>query len=75
MKVAVKHINKALFSSQDLYVIRQECEILRTCNHPNVVRIYDCIEDDQNLTMIMELIEGETLANFMLKVNNNPITS
>jgi serine/threonine protein kinase len=46
MKVAVKHINKALFSSQDLFVIRQECEILRTCNHPNVVRIYDCIEDD-----------------------------
>ena len=41
--------------------IKTEFTILRVISHPNIVSIYEFFIDDQNCSMIQELMEGESL--------------
>ncbi|HKW57822.1 MAG TPA: protein kinase [Candidatus Acidoferrum sp.] len=40
----------------------QEARAAAQLGHPNACRIYDVIEEDQRLVLVMEFIEGESLA-------------
>jgi serine/threonine protein kinase len=44
-KVAIKIMNKKDMNSQDLELIKTEIEILKVCQHPNIVRLYDIFEN------------------------------
>ena len=44
-KVAIKIMNKKDMNSQDLELIKTEIEILKVCQHPNIVRLYDVFEN------------------------------
>ncbi|CAG9335365.1 unnamed protein product [Blepharisma stoltei] len=39
----------------------QETEILKLLDHPNIIRIYDFFEDDENYYLVMEYCEGGEL--------------
>src|SRR5579859_109298 len=39
-----------------------EARALAKLDHPNVVRVHDVIAEDEQLVIVMELIEGQTLA-------------
>src|SRR5262250_3401014 len=41
---------------------RREAEVLASLNHPNIAQIYDFQEANGSWFLILELIEGETLA-------------
>jgi serine/threonine protein kinase len=41
---------------------RREAELLASLNHPNIASIYDLEEVDNNAFLVLELVEGETLA-------------
>ena len=43
-KVAVKIINKRDMSFKDLELMKTEIEILKICQHPNIIRLYDVYE-------------------------------
>lgn len=48
-KVAIKIINKANMSLEDQGLVRSEIEILKVCQHPNIIKLYDVFENVDNL--------------------------
>ena len=46
----------------DLLRFQQEGAILRSLDHPNIVRIYDSFAEEHVACIVMELLEGRSLA-------------
>ena len=44
-KVAIKIMSKKDMSSMDMELVKTEIEILKVCQHPNIIRIYDIFEN------------------------------
>jgi eukaryotic-like serine/threonine-protein kinase len=42
--------------------VRREAEVLASVNHPNVVTVYDAVEEDGDWWIVMEYVDGRTLA-------------
>jgi len=66
---------KIMRAEDDEYteIAKQEFALLRPLNHPNVVKVFDCIHDEQkrSLYLIMEFIQGQTLEDFVLKASSS----
>lgn len=45
----------------------REARILQSYSHPNVVRVHDFVEHDYLLAMVMELVEGPSLVEYLAK--------
>lgn len=61
--VAVKELLPNLSADADLVSrFRQEAKVLALLDHPNIVRIYDFIEETGRIWIIMELVDGGELA-------------
>jgi serine/threonine protein kinase len=43
-----------------------EIEILRRLDHPNIVKLHEVYNDQKEISLILELVQGETL-NYELK--------
>jgi eukaryotic-like serine/threonine-protein kinase len=52
---------------------QREAEVLASLNHPNIAAIYDMEESDGNRCLVLEYVEGETLAE-RLKRGRFPMT-
>ena len=52
--VAIKAINKLKLSHSSSRLLREEIEIHELCNHPNLVKLHNVYEDDQNVYLEME---------------------
>jgi serine/threonine protein kinase len=67
--VAIKALSKEhLKFQQDLKKMTQvEMGILKSCNHPHVVRLYDYFETPKNLCFVMELCSGGDLGTYLKK--------
>lgn len=44
-KVAVKIMSKKDMTLLDLELVKTEIEILKICQHPNIIRLYDVFEN------------------------------
>ena len=57
---AVKILKKSGISAEDIEnrAVFAEVEILRNLDHPNIVKVYEYFEDEQNYYIIMEYCEG-----------------
>ncbi|OMJ83593.1 hypothetical protein SteCoe_15444 [Stentor coeruleus] len=57
---AVKILHKSGISEEDIRIrsVFMEVEILKTLDHPNILKVYEYFEDDQNYYIIMEYCEG-----------------
>src|SRR5689334_18055304 len=61
--VAVKVLPESFASDPErLARFQREAELLASLNHPNIARIYGLEESDAVRALVMELVEGETLA-------------
>jgi serine/threonine protein kinase/Tol biopolymer transport system component len=49
---------------------QREAEVLASLNHPNIAGIYDLQQTDETRFLVMELVEGETLAD---RINRGPL--
>ena len=54
-------------NEKNLNLIRSEIEILKICQHPNIVRLIDSFDDIDNIYIVMEFCEGGDLANYFEK--------
>ena len=62
--VAVKVLPSALAADPErLARFQREAEVLASLNHPNIAAIYGLEEADRTKALVMELVEGPTLAN------------
>ena len=50
--------------------LRNEIDILRGLDHPNIVKMYEYFEDDKRLYVVMEKCEGGELYDQLLSVNS-----
>jgi serine/threonine protein kinase len=67
--VAIKILPRAFTSSPDrLARFEREARLLATLNHPNICAIYGLEEADGIRFLILELVEGETLADRLTRL-------
>ncbi|XP_037295596.1 serine/threonine-protein kinase fused isoform X2 [Manduca sexta] len=57
--VALKVIRKKGRSSKDLKNLKQECDIQRQLNHPNIIRMIDSFDTETELVVVTEYAEKE----------------
>ena len=61
--VAIKILPAPVAADADrLARFRREAEVLAALNHPNIAAIYGLEETDSGIALVMELVEGPTLA-------------
>ena len=72
-QVAIKDLNPLLRNKPEIIErFRNEAQILSILNHPNIVTLYDYVENELGYYIIMEYIEGETLAEY-IETTTGPI--
>lgn len=59
--VAIKCLRTELFEPHYRERFRREALLLAKLNHPHIVHVYDFIETDDQLALVMELIDGQNL--------------
>ncbi|WKD50413.1 serine/threonine-protein kinase [Microbulbifer spongiae] len=64
-KVAIKQLRSDLKGDSAEARFRREAQLLARLNHPNIVRLYDVLEDGTRTALVMELVEGVTLREWM----------
>ncbi|WP_064791666.1 serine/threonine-protein kinase [Shewanella woodyi] len=62
--VAIKVLNQTSSGSQTPNQTLDEARALAKLNHPNIVQIYDVLEHQSQLVLVMEFIEGQPLQQF-----------
>lgn len=65
-KVAIKMLNPVL-QKNPLYKKRflNEAKLLSKLNHPNIITLYDYIENDSGIFLITEYVKGQTLDEYI----------
>jgi serine/threonine protein kinase len=67
--VVIKQIRPELAAQRELReMFQDEARIAARLDHPNVVRTYELIEQDGKYAMVMEYLEGQTLAETLSRV-------
>jgi len=55
-EVALKMINRAkVFARED--IVENELRIMRSVNHPNIIKLIEDFESEDNITLVMELVQ------------------
>jgi 5'-AMP-activated protein kinase catalytic alpha subunit len=66
--VAVKILEKdKIHDQKDVERITREIKILKKVRHPNVIQLYEIIETEKELYMIMEYCNGGELFDYIVK--------
>ena len=67
-KVAIKILEKTKIQTiKDFERIQKEIKYLKLFNHPNIIKIYEIVEDIGNIYIIMEYVSGGELFNYIVK--------
>jgi Tol biopolymer transport system component len=71
--VAIKILPSAFTSNEDrLARLDREARMLAALNHPNICAIYGFEEVDGIRLLVLELVEGQTLAEILVEASNSP---
>ncbi|CAM9138953.1 unnamed protein product [Lampetra planeri] len=57
-EVAVKIIDKTQLNSSSLQKLFREVRIMKMLNHPNIVKLFEVIETEKTLYLVMEYASG-----------------
>lgn len=66
-KVAIKIMKKEDMTEQDMELCKAELEIMKICQHPYIINIYDYIENEKYIYIIMEYCPGGDLFSYIEK--------
>jgi len=58
---AVKCIKKKMVEGDDIKLLRREIQIMKKLAHPNILKLYEVYEDDEQFYLVMELVKGKEL--------------
>jgi len=70
--VALKFLPEAARDEQTLERFRNEVRIARRISHPNVCRVYDIGQSDNQVFLSMEYIDGEDLSSLLRRIGRLP---
>jgi calcium/calmodulin-dependent protein kinase I len=60
-KVAIKIIKKTTVAGDDIKLLRREVQNLKKLDHPNIMKLYEVYENNDEFYLVLELIEGKEL--------------
>lgn len=63
--VAIKSLKKAEMNPIDFSLVKSEIEILKICQHPNIIKLYDIFENELDIHIVMEYCEGGDLFGYL----------
>ena len=66
-KVAVKVIKKSQLTAMDIDLAKREIEILKLCQHPNIIKLLDTFENQDHIYIVMEWLKGGDLFTYLEK--------
>jgi len=64
--VAIKAIQEATESKEARFRLWREARSLARVNHPHVCQVFDVLEEGEALVLILELLDGQSLAEHLL---------
>lgn len=68
IQVAIKILEKdKIHDQKDVERITREIKILKKVRHPNVIQLYEIIETEKELYMIMEYANGGELFDYIVR--------
>jgi hypothetical protein len=71
--VALKFLpEKLAYDTQRLALFHEEVKLARQVSHPNVCRVYDIAEVDQQSFVSIEYVDGEDLASLLRRIGRLP---
>uniref|UniRef100_A0A673I2J3 MAP/microtubule affinity-regulating kinase 3 n=1 Tax=Sinocyclocheilus rhinocerous TaxID=307959 RepID=A0A673I2J3_9TELE len=65
-EVAVKIIDKTQLNSSSLQKLFREVRIMKFLNHPNIVKLFEVIETDKTLYLVMEYASGGEVFDYLV---------
>lgn len=67
-KVAIKILEKSrIKDAADVERVLREIKILKSLDHPNIVKLYEIIENAERIYLIMEFASGGELFEFIVR--------
>lgn len=54
-KCAIKCIKKTMVEGDDIKLLRREIKIMKKVSHPNILKLYEVFEDEDEFFLVMEL--------------------
>jgi len=54
--------------------LRAEIAIMKKLDHPNIVKLYDVLEDDTKIMLALEYVSGGSLRDYLRKRSNKKIS-
>ena len=52
---AIKCIKKKMVQGDDIKLLRREIQIMKCLDHPNILKLFDVFEDEDQFYLVMEL--------------------
>lgn len=68
-KVAIKTVKKEKMSPIEITQQRREIEVLKMCQHNNIVKLIDLFENSEYYYIVMEYMEGNDMFDFLQRKN------
>mmetsp|Transcript_10785 Transcript_10785/g.10685 ORF Transcript_10785/g.10685 Transcript_10785/m.10685 type:complete len:144 (-) Transcript_10785:264-695(-) len=65
--IVFKIYEKSQLGNSQMKALRTEISIMKKLDHPNIIKLYDVIEDDEKIMLAMEYLSGGCLRNYLKK--------
>jgi MAP/microtubule affinity-regulating kinase len=65
-QVAIKIIDKTVLQPKQLQKLYREVRILKKLNHPHIIQLYEVLESDTCLYLVLEYVSGGELYDFLI---------
>lgn len=66
-QVAIKVIKKKDMKNRELELQKREIEVLKVCQHPNIIRLLDVFENSEYIYIVLEYLTGGDLFTYLDK--------
>jgi serine/threonine protein kinase len=63
--VAIKTVKKKDMKSIEVYQQRREIEVLKMCQHPNIIKLIDLFENSDYYYIVLEYMAGKDLFDYL----------
>jgi serine/threonine protein kinase len=65
--VAIKTVKKKDMKPIEVFQQRKEIEVLKMCQHPNIIKLLDLFENQEYYYIVMDYMEGKDMFDYLQK--------
>lgn len=64
-KVAIKQVKKKNMTHIEVFQQRREIEVLKMCQHPNIIKLVDLFENSEYYYIVLDYMAGSDLFDYL----------